>query len=195
MPVRARTEHLSALRAEHDAAGRADRRSRRHPEDVGGPPRLSGAGAAGGRASPLRRPRRRAGARGRPRARGGAVARRRRSIGRRAGDMPAPASIFAGLARRRPDLQPMTLSKPALLALSRAIEDEHLAGARGGVAGRELPDRPVLPAIRAALARARAQRAGRGRAGGLQAAAPACRHGPCRCLSAATIRSPASGRS
>jgi DNA-binding transcriptional MerR regulator len=51
----------------------------------------------------------------------------------RAGDTPAPASIFAGLARRRPDLQPMTLSKPALLALSRAIEDEHLAGARGGV--------------------------------------------------------------
>jgi DICT domain-containing protein len=27
----------------------------------------------------------------------------------------------------------MTLAKPALLALSRAIEDEHLAGARGGV--------------------------------------------------------------
>ena len=51
----------------------------------------------------------------------------------RAGDTPAPASIFAGLARRRPDLQPMTLSKPALLALSRAIEDEHLAGARAGV--------------------------------------------------------------
>ncbi len=50
----------------------------------------------------------------------------------RAGDAPAPASIFAGLARRRPELQPMTLSKPALLALSRAIEDEHLAGGRGG---------------------------------------------------------------
>ncbi|MGZ4228656.1 MAG: DICT sensory domain-containing protein [Solirubrobacteraceae bacterium] len=45
----------------------------------------------------------------------------------------APASIFAGLARRRPDLQPMMLAKPALLALSRAVEDEHLAGARGGV--------------------------------------------------------------
>jgi DICT domain-containing protein len=51
----------------------------------------------------------------------------------RAGDPPAPASIFAGLARRRPDLQPMTFNKPALLALSRAIEDEHLAAARAGV--------------------------------------------------------------
>jgi DNA-binding transcriptional MerR regulator len=50
-----------------------------------------------------------------------------------ASDMPAPASIFAGLARRRPDLQSMTLGKPALLALSRAIEDDHLAAARGGV--------------------------------------------------------------
>lgn len=45
----------------------------------------------------------------------------------------APASIFAGLAERRPDLQPMTLSKPALLALSRAIEDEHCARARTGI--------------------------------------------------------------
>jgi DICT domain-containing protein len=49
-----------------------------------------------------------------------------------AADVPAPASIFAGLARRRPDLQSMTLAKPALLALSRAIEDDHLAGARSG---------------------------------------------------------------
>jgi DICT domain-containing protein len=46
--------------------------------------------------------------------------------------LEAPASIFAGLAQRRPDLQSMTLTKPVLLALSRAIEDEHLAGARGG---------------------------------------------------------------
>jgi MerR family transcriptional regulator, light-induced transcriptional regulator len=46
--------------------------------------------------------------------------------------LAAPASIFAGLAQRRPDLQSMTLAKPVLLALSRAIEDEHLAGARGG---------------------------------------------------------------
>jgi MerR family transcriptional regulator, light-induced transcriptional regulator len=51
----------------------------------------------------------------------------------RAGDVPAAASIFAGLARRRPDLQAMTLAKPALLALSRAVEDEHLAAARAGV--------------------------------------------------------------
>jgi DNA-binding transcriptional MerR regulator len=50
-----------------------------------------------------------------------------------AADMPAPASIFAGLARRRPDLQSMTLGKRALLALSRAIEDDHLAAARSGV--------------------------------------------------------------
>jgi MerR family transcriptional regulator, light-induced transcriptional regulator len=33
-------------------------------------------------------------------------------------------SIFAGLRRRRPELQPVRLRKPALLALSRAIEDE-----------------------------------------------------------------------
>lgn len=45
----------------------------------------------------------------------------------------APASIFAGLAQRRPDLQSMTLAKPALLALSRAVEDEHLSAARSGV--------------------------------------------------------------
>src|SRR5262249_2405259 len=51
----------------------------------------------------------------------------------RVADTPAPASIFAGLARRRPDLQSMTLAKPALLALSRAVEDEHLADASSGV--------------------------------------------------------------
>jgi DICT domain-containing protein len=51
----------------------------------------------------------------------------------RAADTPSAASIFAGLARRRPDLQSMTLAKPALLALSRAVEDEHLAGASSGV--------------------------------------------------------------
>ena len=33
-------------------------------------------------------------------------------------------SIFAGLRRRRPDLQPIVLRKPLLLALTRAIEDE-----------------------------------------------------------------------
>jgi DNA-binding transcriptional MerR regulator len=45
---------------------------------------------------------------------------------------PAP-SIFAGLAARRPDLQSMTLVKPAMLALTHAIEDEHCARASGGV--------------------------------------------------------------
>jgi DICT domain-containing protein len=36
-------------------------------------------------------------------------------------------SIFAVLRRRRPDLEARTLSKPLMLALSRAIEDEALA--------------------------------------------------------------------
>ena len=38
-------------------------------------------------------------------------------------------SIYAGLRRRRPDLQPIALRKPMLLALSRAIEDESCARA------------------------------------------------------------------
>jgi DICT domain-containing protein len=38
-------------------------------------------------------------------------------------------SIFAGLRRRRPELQAMVLRKPLLLALSRAIEDESCARA------------------------------------------------------------------
>lgn len=42
-------------------------------------------------------------------------------------------SLYAGLAQRRPELQPMTLSKPAMLALSRAIEDEYCAHAGAGV--------------------------------------------------------------
>src|SRR5215207_401023 len=41
----------------------------------------------------------------------------------------AEPSIFAGLRRRRPDLQPVMLRKPALLALTRAIEDESCAQA------------------------------------------------------------------
>jgi DICT domain-containing protein len=45
----------------------------------------------------------------------------------------APASIFAGLASRRPDLQPMTLTKRSLLALTRAVEDEQCARASPGV--------------------------------------------------------------
>ncbi len=43
------------------------------------------------------------------------------------------ASIFAGLAERRGDLQSITLHKRALLALSHAIEDDHCARAAGGV--------------------------------------------------------------
>jgi DICT domain-containing protein len=38
-------------------------------------------------------------------------------------------SIFAGLRRVRPDLQPIVLGKPVLLALSHAIEDESCARA------------------------------------------------------------------
>jgi DICT domain-containing protein len=54
-----------------------------------------------------------------------------RSLGAQA--LSPTASIFAGLAPRRPELQPMTLGKPALLALTRAIEDTYCAGASGGV--------------------------------------------------------------
>lgn len=43
-------------------------------------------------------------------------------------EQPEP-SIFAGLRRRRPDLQPRVVRKPTLLALSRAIEDECCARA------------------------------------------------------------------
>ncbi len=45
----------------------------------------------------------------------------------------AAPSIFAGLREARPDLQPMTLAKRSLLALTRAIEDEHCARGRSGV--------------------------------------------------------------
>jgi DICT domain-containing protein len=38
-------------------------------------------------------------------------------------------SVFAGLRRQRPDVQPVRLRKPILLALSRAIEDESCARA------------------------------------------------------------------
>jgi MerR family transcriptional regulator, light-induced transcriptional regulator len=38
-------------------------------------------------------------------------------------------SLFAGLRRQRPDLQPVALRKPLLLALTRAIEDESCARA------------------------------------------------------------------
>ena len=43
-----------------------------------------------------------------------------------------PASIFAGLRERRPDLQAVRLRKSAVLAVTHAIEDERLARAAGG---------------------------------------------------------------
>jgi DICT domain-containing protein len=43
-------------------------------------------------------------------------------------EQPA-TSIYATLRRRRPDLQPQTLTAPMMLALSRAIEDESLSRA------------------------------------------------------------------
>ena len=59
----------------------------------------------------------------------------RAAIERAQQDAQAPRrSIFRALRSRRPDLQLQTVSKRALLALTRAIEDEHLAGASGGVA-------------------------------------------------------------
>ena len=42
-------------------------------------------------------------------------------------------SVFAGLRRRRPELAPTVLPKPAVLALSRAIEDEYCAEAADGL--------------------------------------------------------------
>lgn len=46
---------------------------------------------------------------------------------------PAAASVFAGLRRRRPEVAPTLLLKPAVLALSLAIEDEYCAHAADGV--------------------------------------------------------------
>ncbi|MGH2896065.1 MAG: DICT sensory domain-containing protein [Solirubrobacteraceae bacterium] len=46
---------------------------------------------------------------------------------------PVAVSVFAGLRRRRPGLVPTVLPKPAVLALSRAIEDEYCAQAADGV--------------------------------------------------------------
>lgn len=45
------------------------------------------------------------------------------------GAREAEPSLFAGIRRRRPDLQPIVLRKPLLLALTRAIEDESCAQA------------------------------------------------------------------
>jgi DICT domain-containing protein len=47
---------------------------------------------------------------------------------RRSGEEVEP-SLFAAIRRRRPDLQPIRLRKPLLLALTRAIEDESCAQA------------------------------------------------------------------
>jgi MerR family transcriptional regulator, light-induced transcriptional regulator len=47
----------------------------------------------------------------------------------RTGPAQAEPSIFAGLRRRCPELQPVVLRNPLLLALSRAIEDESCARA------------------------------------------------------------------
>jgi MerR family transcriptional regulator, light-induced transcriptional regulator len=44
--------------------------------------------------------------------------------------VPAVPSVFATLRRRRPELEPQTLRKPFLLALTRAIEDESLSRAQ-----------------------------------------------------------------
>lgn len=46
---------------------------------------------------------------------------------------PVAASVFAGLRRRRPDVAPMLLPKSAVLALSRALEDEYCAHATDGL--------------------------------------------------------------
>src|ERR1700749_3972720 len=155
MSDRAHIDPISAGRAEHHAARRADRRSGGHPEDVGGPPRVSGTGAAGGRASPLWRARRRAGASRRARATGGTVA--------LSGDRSGPGGRYAvGSVDLR-----WARAAPTRPAADDALKDR-AAGAipsdRGrasggcarGSARLELSDRPVLPSIRAALARARA---------------------------------------
>jgi MerR family transcriptional regulator, light-induced transcriptional regulator len=57
-----------------------------------------------------------------------AIARARDRVTQRA------TSVYATLRRRRPDLQPQTLTPPMMLALSRAIEDESLSRA----------ERPIL---------------------------------------------------
>ncbi|HEX3978876.1 MAG TPA: DICT sensory domain-containing protein [Solirubrobacteraceae bacterium] len=46
---------------------------------------------------------------------------------------PVAVSVFAGLRRRRPEVAPTVLPKRAVLALSRAIEDEYCAEAAHGV--------------------------------------------------------------
>jgi DICT domain-containing protein len=48
-------------------------------------------------------------------------------------ERPSERSVFAGLRRRRPDLAAAVTPKRLLVALSRAIEDEYLAHAGGGL--------------------------------------------------------------
>jgi DICT domain-containing protein len=56
------------------------------------------------------------------------------AIGRaRTAESRRPASIFAGLRESRPDLQPVSLSKRALLSLTHALEDEYCARAGAGL--------------------------------------------------------------
>jgi DICT domain-containing protein len=43
------------------------------------------------------------------------------------------ASVFAGVRRLRPDVTPAVMAKPAVLAVTRAIEDEYCARAAGGL--------------------------------------------------------------
>ena len=56
-----------------------------------------------------------------------AIARARTAESRR------PTSIFAGLREGRPDLQPVSMSKRALLSLTHALEDEYCARAGAGL--------------------------------------------------------------
>jgi MerR family transcriptional regulator, light-induced transcriptional regulator len=51
---------------------------------------------------------------------------------RQQGAAPA-ASLYAGLRRRRPDIEPRTISRPILAALSHAIEDESLSRAERAI--------------------------------------------------------------
>jgi MerR family transcriptional regulator, light-induced transcriptional regulator len=57
----------------------------------------------------------------------GAIARVKRTAD---AAVPAVPSVFATLRRRCPELEPQTLRKPFLLALTRAIEDESLSRAQ-----------------------------------------------------------------
>jgi DICT domain-containing protein len=51
----------------------------------------------------------------------------------RRGAEPPPASVFAGVRRLQPEIQPALLSKGALLRLTHAIEDEYCARGAGGL--------------------------------------------------------------